>query len=324
MESSAVSRHDADGFAMPVTWENTPMPGSVTSIDGGTEKTPTFEPADFGDVGTEVADSEGERTAVSTSAYDMRAKLTGSARGAAIAKLQELADTAFSRREIGFAVVVGEPGMGKSRTRVADRDQGHRQRLRHAVQHELDLPRPESRELGQHRDVVASPAPGPAQPVRAVGDGGVEPAAEHGGPPPVPGAACVDGPGGAGGEILGGGTGGGHGVARDAEGQREVVAGAGGDDRQRRRRPGDGLQRRVCGPVPADGHHGAGASGDGPGGLLLGGRAGGRGQLVRGEAGGAQRAEDARGGGPGATAPRRGADQHGDVHAGQSGPRPGS
>ncbi|HVK85022.1 MAG TPA: tetratricopeptide repeat protein [Kofleriaceae bacterium] len=102
---------------MPVTWENTPMPGSVTAVDGGTEKTPTFEPADFGDLGTEVNDSsDGERTAVSTTtAYDMRAKLTGSARAAAVAKLQELADTAFSRREIGFAVVIGEPGMGKSR-----------------------------------------------------------------------------------------------------------------------------------------------------------------------------------------------------------------
>ena len=70
----------------------------------GTEPTPTFEATDFG---------EGESTMIVSAAYELRPRFTG--RNAAIAKLQELTDKAFDDRELGFAVVVGEPGMGKSR-----------------------------------------------------------------------------------------------------------------------------------------------------------------------------------------------------------------
>src|SRR5690606_22853737 len=46
-------------------------------------------------------------------AYELRPRFTG--RTGVIARLQELADRAFDDRELGFAVVIGEPGMGKSR-----------------------------------------------------------------------------------------------------------------------------------------------------------------------------------------------------------------
>ncbi len=95
---------------MPVTWEpNTPMLGTMPGPEG-TERTPTFEPADLGDG---FGESEGERTMVVSAAYELRPKFTGRTR--AIAQLQEMADKAFDARQIAFAVILGEPGMGKSR-----------------------------------------------------------------------------------------------------------------------------------------------------------------------------------------------------------------
>ncbi len=103
----------------PVTLDrNTPPsgitvgPGSSGSIpelsDLGldTSPTPTFEPSDFGE-------GDGERTLVVSAAYELRPRFTG--RGGTIARLQELVDTAFETRAAAFAVVVGDPGMGKSR-----------------------------------------------------------------------------------------------------------------------------------------------------------------------------------------------------------------
>lgn len=101
---------------MPVTWEpNTPLPATLPTSPSpgqgdGTERTPTFEMSDLGDG---FGESEGERTMVVSAAYELRPKFTG--RTGAIAKLQELADKAFDNRQIGFAVILGEPGMGKSR-----------------------------------------------------------------------------------------------------------------------------------------------------------------------------------------------------------------
>ncbi len=94
----------------PLTWDqHTPLPVGVDplpdGVDGlGTEPTPTFEPSDFG---------EGESTVVVSGAYDLRPRFTG--RNQAMAKLQELTDKAFDDRQLGFAIVIGEPGMGKSR-----------------------------------------------------------------------------------------------------------------------------------------------------------------------------------------------------------------
>lgn len=93
---------------MPLTWDPAPPRSaelSVPPLPEGTERTPMFEPSDFGDTG--------ERTMVMGGAYELRPRFTG--RAGAIARLQELADRAFDDRELAFAVVIGEPGMGKSR-----------------------------------------------------------------------------------------------------------------------------------------------------------------------------------------------------------------
>jgi tetratricopeptide (TPR) repeat protein len=96
------------GTVAPLTWDqNTPPPsGPYPAIELGTEQTPTFEPADFGE-------GEGERTLITSATYELRPKFTG--RQASIAKLQELCDKAFDKRELAFCVITGEPGMGKSR-----------------------------------------------------------------------------------------------------------------------------------------------------------------------------------------------------------------
>jgi tetratricopeptide (TPR) repeat protein len=64
-----------------------------------------FEPAGF--------DVEGVHTVVTSSVYELRPRFTG--RVQALAQLHDLTCQAFDDRELGFAVVVGEHGMGKSR-----------------------------------------------------------------------------------------------------------------------------------------------------------------------------------------------------------------
>ncbi|HEY0479450.1 MAG TPA: tetratricopeptide repeat protein [Kofleriaceae bacterium] len=65
----------------------------------------SFEPADF--------DAEGVRTILTAPSYELRPRFTG--RGKALGRLLELTGKAFESRELGFAVVIGEPGMGKNR-----------------------------------------------------------------------------------------------------------------------------------------------------------------------------------------------------------------
>ncbi|HEU4733980.1 MAG TPA: tetratricopeptide repeat protein [Kofleriaceae bacterium] len=65
----------------------------------------TFEPADF--------DVEGVRTILTSAAYELRPRFVG--RTAALAELHELTKKAFKDKDLGFAVVIGEPGMGKTR-----------------------------------------------------------------------------------------------------------------------------------------------------------------------------------------------------------------
>ncbi len=93
---------------MPLTWDqSTPMPNATATPNAeGTERTPTFEPADFGE-------GDGERTAITTAAFELRPRFTG--RAGAIARLQELTDKAFADHALAFVLVTGEPGMGKSR-----------------------------------------------------------------------------------------------------------------------------------------------------------------------------------------------------------------
>lgn len=90
----------------------TPDPDTVARVhegrapNGHTGNTDPFEPSDFGE-------GEGERTIVVSAAYELRPRFTG--RAGAIKKIQELVDAAFEQRAAAFAVVLGEPGMGKSR-----------------------------------------------------------------------------------------------------------------------------------------------------------------------------------------------------------------
>jgi tetratricopeptide (TPR) repeat protein len=94
----------------PLTWDrNTPAPSheSLNEVLGGTEPTPTFD-------GGDVFEDEAERTVITTaSPYDLKTKFTG--RTAAVRQIEEQLDRAFEQRQIAFCVVVGEPGMGKSR-----------------------------------------------------------------------------------------------------------------------------------------------------------------------------------------------------------------
>ncbi len=120
MESSklAGARTRADWSVMaPVTLDyNTPLPSALPSKPEDnvrTEQTPTFEMTDLADLGDGFGEGENERTVVVSAAYELRPKFTGRAR--AMEQLVSIADKAFSERTIGFAVITGEPGMGKSR-----------------------------------------------------------------------------------------------------------------------------------------------------------------------------------------------------------------
>jgi tetratricopeptide (TPR) repeat protein len=106
---------------MPLTWDHSGpglVPASVREPSSAgssghipistpevVDPTQGFEPADF--------DAEGVRTILTAPAYELRPRFTG--RDAAMAQLQELTARAFDQGESGFAVVIGEPGMGKSR-----------------------------------------------------------------------------------------------------------------------------------------------------------------------------------------------------------------
>jgi tetratricopeptide (TPR) repeat protein len=95
-------------FMSPMTYpgEGQAEPDTlVGGIANRTDRTPTFEPGDFG---------EGdERTVVTSAAYELRPRFTG--RDATITRLEHLISRAATEESLGFAVVVGEPGMGKSR-----------------------------------------------------------------------------------------------------------------------------------------------------------------------------------------------------------------
>jgi tetratricopeptide (TPR) repeat protein len=103
----------------PLTWDSQTAPGSEASSAGsepGTERTPRFDLAelseepDFGQAGSE---GEAEHTTITSAAYELRARFTG--RFAAISQLQQQVERAFGQRALAFAVISGEPGMGKSR-----------------------------------------------------------------------------------------------------------------------------------------------------------------------------------------------------------------
>jgi tetratricopeptide (TPR) repeat protein len=110
---------------MPLTWDHSSpvlaargaeLPASEAGDGAGGEHrpvsapeaadpSPPFEPAEF--------DAEGGRTIDVAAAYVLRPRFTG--RAHALAALDELTRGAFDLHELGFAVVIGEPGMGRHR-----------------------------------------------------------------------------------------------------------------------------------------------------------------------------------------------------------------
>src|SRR5262245_43413366 len=109
MQSSKVfGVQDAALTAMPLTWDRqTPAPGRKDPE--GTEPTPVFEAADL-----EGFEAEGERTIITAAMpYDLRPTCTG--RAAAVQQLEALVEQGLKANGIAFAVIVGEPGVGKSR-----------------------------------------------------------------------------------------------------------------------------------------------------------------------------------------------------------------
>ncbi len=99
----------------PLTWDqHTPSPPTrAKTADPELESldTSTFEQVD---AGMDFGEGEGERTVITTASYDLKPKFTG--RTAAIKQLPTLVAQAFAPAgALAFAVIVGEPGMGKSR-----------------------------------------------------------------------------------------------------------------------------------------------------------------------------------------------------------------
>lgn len=87
---------------MPAAGQSGHVPISTPEV---TDPSQPFEPADF--------DVEGVRTIVTPGVHELRPRFTG--RGRALGQLVELTRTAFEQRQLGFAVVIGEHGMGRRR-----------------------------------------------------------------------------------------------------------------------------------------------------------------------------------------------------------------
>src|SRR3569623_1819538 len=104
-----------ENLMAPLTWDrHTPVaPTRPKTIDPDLDGLDTnqFEAVE---PGMDFGEGEGERTVITTASYDLKPKFTG--RAAAIAQLQSIVAKAFAPNgTLGFAVIVGEPGMGKSR-----------------------------------------------------------------------------------------------------------------------------------------------------------------------------------------------------------------
>ncbi len=79
-----------------------------------TEPVPTFETGElFGGDGFGDGFGDGERTMVAALPFELKPRFTG--RGRMLEKLEGHLDRMLGERELAFVVVVGEPGMGKSR-----------------------------------------------------------------------------------------------------------------------------------------------------------------------------------------------------------------
>jgi tetratricopeptide (TPR) repeat protein len=98
--SPAVSSSSSSQF--PAASSSGHLPISTPEVTGGVQ---VFEPADF--------DTEGVRTVLTSPDYELRPRFTGRTR--ALGQLVELTRKAFDDRQLGFAVVVGDHGMGRRR-----------------------------------------------------------------------------------------------------------------------------------------------------------------------------------------------------------------
>src|ERR1700760_3548971 len=87
----------------PLTWDRPTPPPPAAPFDDASW-TDDHEAVDFG---------EGAAPLITTATYDLRPKFTG--RSAPMQQLQQLVDRAFAVGSLGVAVVVADPGMGKSR-----------------------------------------------------------------------------------------------------------------------------------------------------------------------------------------------------------------
>ncbi|MEO8550822.1 MAG: AAA family ATPase, partial [Kofleriaceae bacterium] len=99
----------------PLTWDrHTPSPPQrVKTPDPDMDGLDTTQ-FDAVEPGMDFGESEGERTVITTASYDLKPKFMG--RTGAIKQLQDVVAKAFAPNgTLGFAVIVGEPGMGKSR-----------------------------------------------------------------------------------------------------------------------------------------------------------------------------------------------------------------
>jgi tetratricopeptide (TPR) repeat protein len=100
--SSPAVAASSSSTQLPAASSSGHIPVSTPEV---TDRAQPFEPADF--------DVEGVRTIVTAPAYELRTRFTGRAK--ALEQLRDLAGRACGSAELGFAVLIGEPGMGKSR-----------------------------------------------------------------------------------------------------------------------------------------------------------------------------------------------------------------
>src|SRR5262245_35164202 len=102
--------------APDAAWYSRTVPVSADERSGATrsgvaaavtDRMPSFEAGDL------FAESDGEKTVVTAIPFELRPRFTG--RRAALDALTAAFDQAVESRQLRFALIIGEPGMGKSR-----------------------------------------------------------------------------------------------------------------------------------------------------------------------------------------------------------------
>ena len=100
--------HDAAWYSHAVPVSADDRSGSRSGVAAAvTDRMPSFEAGEL------FAESDGEKTVVTAIPFELRPRFTG--RRAALEALTDALDQVVESRQLRFALVVGEPGMGKSR-----------------------------------------------------------------------------------------------------------------------------------------------------------------------------------------------------------------